>query len=995
MSSPPSGTLTLLVTEIEDSTQLWERHVSAMQAAHRRQLSILKGATEKNNGYAFDTSGDSYQAAFPTAEEAIKAAVDAQRLLHAEVWGEVGVLRVRMALHSGVVEESGDGYAGPLLNKAERLVSVGHGGQVLLSEVTCELARDTLPEGVSLRDLGEHRLKELAQPERIYQIVAAGIQSDFPHLRTVGEYPNNLPIQATSFIGREKQVARVREKLIRPDVRLLTLTGPGGIGKTRLALQTVVEMLAEYPDGSFFVNLATVLDPDLVIPTIAHTLGLQEAGGEPIADILKEYLRDKRLLLVLDNFEQVIQAAPQIAGILNAAGLLKALVTSRAPLRVSAEHEYQVQPLEVPNPKKVPPDTTESLSQYEAVALFIRRAATVKQGFTVDNDNAPAVAEICYRLEGIPLAIELAAARIKMLTPQALLARLGSRLQILTGGARDLDARQQTLRNTIAWSYDLLTQDEKRLFRRMAVFRGGATLEGAEEVCNAGGAPSVEALGIDILDGITSLADKSLLYSVEGAGEGHRHQPGRSGELRYLMLETIREFAREKLQESGEAEVLEKEHAQYFMGYAEQAETRLIGPEQAAWLERLEDEHDNIRAALHWASRGAASRESGSAEAGVAGVSQGGGAIDVGLRTAGALWRFWEVRGYHTEGRAQLTSLLALDAANATKEARAKAFNAAANLSHSQGDYAISRSFHEQSLALRREIGDTRGIAASLNNLGLVSYRQGDYAAARSFHEQSLAIKKERGDKWGMSSSFMNLGLLAQEVGDFASARSLYEQSLALKEELGDKEGIATLHSNLGSLAAEQGDYGVARSSFEQSLAMQRELGDKQGIAISLNELGVIDSLDGKFSTGVPLIEESLALSREMGDRRSIAYSLSSLGMAAYMQGEYATAHSYYRESLVLRREIGSKVYLAYSLALIGGLRVSRGEAEEGSRMLGATEALLESIGAVLDAEHRKIYERSVASARAQLGDEGFERAWEEGRAMSMEQAVEYELGDI
>ena len=416
---------------------------------------------------------------------------------------------------------------------------------------------------------------------------------------------------------------------------MLTLTGPGGIGKTRLALQAAAEMLDDFPDGVFFVNLAPLVDPGLVIPTAAYALGLRESGGQPIADTLKDYLKDKKLLLVLDNLEHLLDAAPDVAGLLKSSSELKVLITSRAVLRLSMEREYSVPPLDAPDPKKLGALSPETLSHYKAVELFVERAEAVKPGFALDSANAPAVAEICFRLEGIPLAIELAAARIRALTPQALLGKLESRLKVLTGGARDLPSRQQTLRNTIEWSYDLLTGGEKQLFRRMAVFRGGRSLEAVEEVCNAEG-----DLEIDALDGVTYLVDKSLMFMMEGP----------RGEPRYWVLETIHEYAWEKLKESGEAEELQRRHAFYFMRLAEEAEPEFRGAHQGEWLARLEDDHDNMRAALRWAQETQQTRETG--EPG------GPTAIEAGLRTAGALWRFWYVRGYYSEGRDWLARLL-------------------------------------------------------------------------------------------------------------------------------------------------------------------------------------------------------------------------------------------------------------------------------------------------------------------------------------------------
>jgi predicted ATPase/class 3 adenylate cyclase/Tfp pilus assembly protein PilF len=991
-SSRPSGTVTFLFTDVEGSTRRWERDPQEMHAAHALHEAIMRRAIEEHGGYAYKMVGDAFQAAFPSASQALEAALQAQCALQREEWGEGGELRVRMALHTGVTEERHDDYFGPALNRAHRLMSAAHGGQVLVSQATRQLLRDNLPTGVSLRDMGEHRLKDLTLGERIFQLVAPDLPSDFPPLKTLEGSPNNLPVQPNPLIGRETEVDEVKGRLLKDDTRLLTLTGVGGIGKTRLALQVGADLLSEaqgsgsFSNGVFFVNLAPLVDPGLVVPTIAYTLGVREAGAQPIAETLKEYLMDKRLLLILDNFEQVLGAAPQVADLLKTALGLKVLVTSRAALNLSMERQYAVPPLPVPDPRKL--STPEALSQYDAVILFIQRAEAVKASFEVNNQNAPAVAEICYRLEGIPLAIELAAARVKVLSPQAMLSRLESRLKLLTGGARDAHTRQQTLRNTIEWSYDLLSDEEKRLFRRASVFRGGRTLEAIEEVC-AGGVrgwglgisstdeltpnpQSLTPLQIDVLDGVTSLVDKSLMYAVERA----------RGETRYWMLETIYEYANEKLDESGEGEETRWQHALYFMWLAERAEPELTGIQQAEWLARLEDEHDNIRAALHWA------RESAKGDSHAE-------AAEAGLRLAGSVWRFWYVRGYFSEGREWLAGLLGLAQEGGPSQAqpmlrayRAKALHGAGTLAWAQGEYVAARSLYEESLALRRELGDKLGIAASLNNLALVAQQQGDYDTARSLLEESLALRRELGDKLGIALSLGNLGNVAQQQGDYDTARSLDEESLALLRELGDKLGIASSLGNLGNVAQLQGDYDTARAMYEESLALRRELGAKWGIAISLNNLGTLAQLQGDYDTARAMYEESLAMRRELGDKWGIANSLNSLGIVAQQQGDYDTARHLHEESLALRRELGDKLGITNSLAGLGELGVGTGEAERGVRVLAAVEALLEEIGAVLDRADRLPYERAVARAREQLGEEAFKRAWEEGRAMSMEEVI-------
>ncbi len=551
----PAGTVTLLFTDIEGSTCLLQQVVD--QYAHllvdyRR---LLRAAFHQWWGHEVDSQGDAFFVAFERATDAVSAAVTVQRALASHGWPEGVTVRVRMGLHTGEPQLSSEGYVGLDVHYAARIMRAGHGGQVLLSQTTRELVVHNLPQGVSLRNLGEHRLKDVERPSHLFQLDIAGLPAGFPPLKTLGAHLNNLPAQPTPLIDREQEMARICQLLRRENVRLLTLTGTGGVGKTRLGLETAARLLDEFAGGVCFVPLATISDPDLVVPAIAQTLGVREAGDWLLMERLKAYLRNRRLLLFLDNFEQVLQAAPRLSELLQACPELKMLVTSRAVLHVYGEHEFPVLPLPVPDLSHLP--ESEALAQYAAVALFLQHAQAVKPGFQMTPANARAIASICARLDGLPLAIELAAARVKLLSPQALLARLAHRLEVLTSGARDVPARQQTLRNTLAWSYNLLDAEEQRLFRRLSVFVGGCTLEAVEAVYTTLG-----DMAAPVLDGVASLIDKSLLQKVEQEGE----------ELHLLMLETIREYALECLAASGEMEVTQQAHAVYYLALAEEAE---------------------------------------------------------------------------------------------------------------------------------------------------------------------------------------------------------------------------------------------------------------------------------------------------------------------------------------------------------------------------------------------------------------------------------------
>jgi predicted ATPase/class 3 adenylate cyclase len=717
VASPPTGTVTFLFTDIEGSTKLWEHDAPAMQVALTRHDEILKGAIEERGGYVFKTVGDAFCCAFLTAPDALKAALEIQRRLLSSDREESGPLRVRMALHTGAAEERDGDYFGPPVNRVARLMSAAHGGQVLLSLPTQELVRDQLPAGTILRDLGERRLKDLFRPERVFQLVSPDLPSEFPPLRTLEVYRNNLPLQPTPLIGREKEVAQVCDLLHSDETRLLTLTGPGGTGKTRLALQATADLLDDFPDGTFFAQLATLTESEMFFSAVAETLGVREVGEQPLGESLKDYLCERRMLLLLDNFEQVLEAAPAVTEMLAVAPDLKVLATSRAPLGLYGEHEFPVPPLSMPDLKSPPP--LERLTQYEAVGLFVERARAVKPDFKVTNDSAPAVAEICVRLDGLPLAIELAAARIKMLPPKAMLQRLGSRLKLLTGGARDLPERQRTLRATIEWSFALLDEGEQLLFARLAVFSGGRTLEAIEVICDAEG-----DLPVETFEGVSSLLDKSLLRQEEGS----------SGEPRFVMLETVHEFAREKLEESREAEEIKRVHAQYFLTLAEEAYPELKGANQLEWLDRLEAEHDNMRAALTLAL------ERKEAE--------------VAISLGGALWLFWFVRGYHSEGRRWLQEALAIDE-RGSPDSRAMALAGVGWLAVQQGDLDRAQEVCEEGLeVLEHEGREARDAKLGLLVcLGWVALDRDDYERATQLFEESLALSQQTRDTYWHATS--------------------------------------------------------------------------------------------------------------------------------------------------------------------------------------------------------------------------------------------------
>jgi len=771
--------------------------------------------------------------------------------------------------------------------------------------------------------------------------------------------PHNLPAQLTPLIGREEEVAITCTLLRRSEVRLVTFTGTGGVGKTRLSLQVATELLDDFADGICFVPLAAVSDVDLVVPTITRALGLKEAGDQPLLNFLKAYLQDKHLLLLLDNFEQVLEATPELSDLLTACSYLKILVTSRAVLHIQGEYEFSVPPLPLPDLTHLP--ESEALLQYAAVALFVRCAQAVKPGFQMTPANTRAIAEICVRLDGLPLAIELAGARIKLLPPQALLARLEHRLQILTKGAQDVPARQQTLRNMLTWSYDLLDVREQSLFRRLSVFANGSTLEAVE---------ALHDMPAYVLDGAGSLIDKSLLYQTEQDG----------GDPRLMMLETIREYALEALAESGEMGNTRWAHAAYYLRLAEEAESGLPGPQQAVWLERLEREHDNLRAALQWSLEQAGKEETEQSTI---------NGRDMSLRLAGALGSFWWVHGHLSEGRNFLERALAAGESVGVSPAGAKALFTAANLAFVQSDYERAVALSEGSLAVCRELGDKRGIALSLYPLGNVAWTRGNMAVARTMKEEALALFRELDDKGFVAWSLFSLALLDSSQGEYAKACTLFEESLTIQKELGNKQGIAHSLSQLAqTLFVSQGDQARINMLLEECLALSQEVGFKEGIAAYCYLSGQIALCQSDIVLAYTLAKKSVELYREIGHRHGTAESLAGLGKVVAAQGDYAGAQRLYEESLAISGELGEKWVIAVCLVELGEVVAAQRQLAWAAQLWGASEALRDVIGIPIPPIKRADYERSVSAARAHLGEKPFAVAWAQGHSMTPEQAL-------
>jgi predicted ATPase/DNA-binding SARP family transcriptional activator/Flp pilus assembly protein TadD len=806
------------------------------------------------------------------------------------------------------------------------------------------------------------RFPQTAQPLAPATTVAKPVPAERPH---------GLPAPVDELIGREREVAELRHLLA--TARLVTLTGPGGVGKTRLALAAAHAAAEIFPDGACFADLAPLEDPALVLPTIARSLGVREEPGVSLLDTVTDHLGSRALLLLIDNMEHVLVAAPVVPDLLATCAGLKVLVTSRGRLKLHGEHEYLVQPLALPDPADLDDARnaralpSAPLTSVPAVALFVRRASEAQTGFALTGFNAPTIAAICHRLDGLPLAIELAAARVRVLPPADLLEKLAQPLSILTDGPRDVPDRQRTLRATIAWSYDLLTEPEQDLFARLAVFAGGFTLEAAERVggrrSEGGGALVDQSSDLrppssdSVLDLAASLIDQSLVRQTA--------QPDGTSRLR--MLETIRAYARERLEFSGEAEAMRELHARYFLALAQFAAPELTGPEQGAWLDRLETEHDNLRQAL------TTFRELEASE--------------VELRLAAALWRFWWQRGYLSEGRDWLEQALA-DAGDADPALLADAHDGAGALAEAQADLAAAALHHEAALKLRRAIGDRSGEIRSLTDFGIVADKLGDSERAVRLFEEGIALARDEDDRPRLAACLANLGFVCLDRGDSQRAATAFRESLELFRDLEDQQNLSYVLGGLGNLVFLEGDYAGAAALQEESLRVLRELGDRQGVADATADLGHAVQRQGDLDRAEELYVEAWRRYQELGDRGGIAFALLHLGRLAHLRGDIGRAEALLGESYHIAGQIGDKQFLTEAIESLAGVTCDRGDVALCARLLGVAEVLRETSGIALPAVLQPELDRCVATARAALGDAGFAAARGEGRALTPEQVM-------
>ncbi|HEX2053062.1 MAG TPA: tetratricopeptide repeat protein [Actinomycetota bacterium] len=865
----PTGTVTMLFGSVEGSTEMAQSLGQDYDAVAGKVGAALSECFRRFDGYEMPTEGDSYFAVFGSARNAVDAAVCAQRAVAALNPFPGGVeATVGMGLHTGEVRVVDGDYRGIDVHRAARVAAVAHGGQVLVTEPTRALAQSGTGEELSFVDLGEHSLKDLEHPERLYQVAAPGLKDEFPPVLSLATSPSNLPVPQSSFIPRERELRGI-EQMIRQH-RLVTLTGPGGTGKTRLALQVTANLQERFSDGVFAVFLARLADPELVPSTVAQALGVRQQGLVPIWETVKEFLAHKHMLLLFDNFEHLLAAAPYVNDLLSSTSDLRILVTSRAALRITAEHEYPVPPMTLPDPDEL--SDLRALGQSEAVELFVQRARLVKPEFTLTDANASAVAQICLKVDGLPLAIELAAARIRLLEPEELARRLENSLALLTGGPRDLPARQQTLRNTIKWSYDLLDESERELFRRLGVFAGGFSLEAVEAL--AGGE-------VDVLDELQHLVEQSLL-KAEFTDHG----------TRYWALEPVRQFAGELLEQSPNGEAFYEAHAGFFAQLALKAEALLQGPSQLEWLSRLDAENDNLRAAMSWALN--RNRH------------------DLIAALGRGLWMFWWLHGHQEEGRRFMESALQTDPPTLP---RAVELAIAGAMALVQGDHRASIAYLHQSIALARELQNYELLAFGLHTLGLAALNEPDLETAESSFLEALPI--------------------------FTAG--------------GNDLMVSGLRTHLGTVALIKGDLDGAEESMTEALRIARKLGDNVSTYFALYNLAQVALSRADFDKAAPLLSEGLALAGQVQDQTNLAY---------YLEG----------------------------WAVVLG---ARGEGERSARLMGASQQLREAAEVATYnylTPSRPLYEQTVAAVRKQIGDEAFDRATAEGRAMSLSEAVAYAL---
>lgn len=909
MDTLPTGTVTFLLTDIEGSTRLWQEKPQVMAISHPRHDAILRQAIEAHHGYVYQIIGDSFCAAFHNAFDGLCATLYAQLALHSEAWGESGEIRVRMGLHTGSAEISTDGSQGyteayTTLATTQRVMSAAHGGQVLISQTTYDLIGDHMPENVSLRNMGEHRLKDLRAPLRLYQVNAPDLPQDFPPIKSLETQPNNLPTQLTSFIGREKEIAEIKALL--NSSRLVTLTGSGGTGKTRLAQEVAADVISAFPQGVWLIELATLTDPTQIIPALAQAFGLQESPYSPLASLVTDYLREKTLLLILDNCEHLIDACARLADdLLHQCAGLKILASSREALGIAGEMAYR----------------TPSLADSESTRLFVERARAANSNYSLSDSNVSSIGKICSRLDGIPLAIELAAARTKLLSVDQIAARLDDRFKLLTGGSRTALPRQQTLRALIDWSYDMLSEDERTLLRHLSVFAGGWNFEAAEFVCP----------NHDVLELLAQLVNKSLVVVDKDASES----------TRYHLLETIRQYALDRLLDAGESLDVRNIHSQYFLQMAETAEPQLYKADSGKLISYLESERDNFRVALEWTT----DKD-----------------IETALRIVYALQMLWVRHGYQVPGRILAETVIA----------------SAEALPALEGEMAIHRKFL---------------IARALTTLTAVAMSQGDNQYVSEVSAKCEHYARAIGNKGLVARALAYDCAGRLSVGDIGGVETMSREALQAARESDD---FFALGMSLGVtseyLMTTDKDPEMARNYASQSTKVLKEHGHEWGYAIIMLGVGMVAKYKGDYELSREYLGNILPLFRAMGDVQRVNMIQSEFGHMERYEGNIDRAEQAYRETILAWQKIGHDAAVANQLECLAFIAIARDLGERADKLLGAAEALREEVNIQMSQFERIEYDKQVIKLRNGMDEEVFANLWSEGRAMSMEQAIGFAL---
>lgn len=992
-----TGNLTFLFTDVEGSTRIWETRPECMRAALVRHDDLLRRAIEAHGGRVFKTMGDGFFAVFPEPVGAVRAASHAQGQLVREDWSEVPGFRVRMALHTGSAEARDGDYFGPSVNRVARLLDAAHGGQILLSGPVADALGAELPADCRIRPLGRFRFRDLAEPERVFQLDPPDLPGDFPPLRALAAFPHNLPVQLSSFVGRDRELDELATWL--PAARLITLTGPGGAGKTRLALQLGSEVSTDFTDGVWLIELAPVHEPAQVPRALSAALGLREDPARPLLSTLHEYLQHRHTLVIFDNCEHLLDSVARLAQdlLIHCPGV-RVLATSREALRISGERLYPVPPLTLPGPEALhlaPADRVSALEQFEAVRLFCERARAVRPGFELTPENSPAVVALCSQLDGLPLAIELAAARVKVFTPEQLVDRLQDRFRLLMTGTRTAEPRQRTLRGAIDWSFDLLSPTEQRLFARLGVFAGSFDLAAAETICADDESP-------DLIEDLESLVEKSLLVSEEVHDQS-----------RYRLLETLRAYALDKLGTGPDAETLQQAHAHHYTAVAQREGECLEGERgdlHVAAVQRLDQDLDNFRVALGWTLE----REP-----------------EVALRMVRGLGLYWLRRGRWSEASEAHDRALALGV-HAPAALRAKVMRRAGVFAQIQGDYRRAHALSGEALSLYTELDDPLGIAVSLFSLGTIASSRGDTQEAWSYYEETLSQFRAIGRNAGIADCHQALGTLALAGGDLWVARDHFERCLSLHQELKQATGVAIAQNLLGTVAqlegkterAEQlyqqaldtlgpsgdrvtsaviyqnrgrafrsrGDLVAARRHLELALSIAREIGSRELVAVIRADAALVDLAEGSTDPAQKTLAECLTVLRRLGSRRHLADIVHACALGCLLEERLREAGEYFAEALRLRQEMQNLLALPESLEGAAFLAIQLDRPEEAARFLGAAEALRGSLGLPHPPAECERLSTARDRLRERLGSAALDGEWQRGGRLARETSLQEAL---